>query len=39
MSDDNKNVGNAKKNRVISRRCDICDETGYNARTYIIKVK
>ena len=39
MSDDNENVGNAKKSRATSRRYDACGKTGHNARTCTIKVK
>ena len=39
MSNNNKNVGNVKKNKATSRRYNACGEIEYNARTYIIKIK
>ena len=38
ISNNNKNINNAKKNKATSRRYDICDKIKHNTQTYLIKV-
>ena len=38
MPDDNENANNAKKSKVISRRCNTYNKINHNARTYPIKI-
>ena len=38
MPNNNKNVNNVKKNKIISRRDDVYDEINHNARTYSTKI-
>ena len=38
MPNNDKNTNNVKKNKITSRRYDIYSETGYNARTCLIKI-